>query len=148
MAEVEELIPEVEKKLESSQKKWSSIVISIKQRLFEEVQKMPEVEAESISHIQILTDEITSYSLRIAKHMSKYRKMEKEKFEFYCMGYKIKTNAAEKNKLIGADLSSHQHHINIFEIHVEFLRETKKNLDNIRWAVKNKIELYNQLGIN
>ena len=80
--------------------------------------------------------------------MSRIKKLQKEKFEYYCVQYKIKTNASEKSKLIEADISTYTHKVNVYEIHVEYLKETKKNLDNIRWAIKNKLELYNQLGID
>ena len=149
MAELEESsLESVQQKMVREQKEWSVTLTNVKKRLYDDVKVMVEVEAESISQIQILTESITSYSLRVAKSMAMIKRLEKDRFEHYALGYKIKTTSGEKTKLIDADLSSNQHFINIYEIHIEFLRETKKNFDNIRWAVKNKIELYNQLGIS
>lgn len=147
MSEIDEVITEVEKYVDASRGKWNNTINSLRNGLYDEVHKMIDLEAEVISQIQIASEEITSISLKIAKNSSKIKKMEKERFEFYCIQYKIKTNATEKFRLMEADLSSHMHKINIFEIYVEFLRESKKNLDNIKWSIKNKIELYKQLQI-
>lgn len=148
MAEQDDIIKKIEDKLIESQKKWAKIISTLKDKLYSDIKNIVEIEAESISNIQILTDEITSYALKIARDMSRIKKLQKEKFEYYCVQYKIKTNASEKSKLIEADISTYTHKVNVYEIHVEYLKETKKNLDNIRWAIKNKLELYNQLGID
>ena len=52
----------------------------------------------------------------------------------------------EKLRLIEADLSEHQCFINELDEHVNFLRDTSKNLESINYSVKAKIELANILG--
>jgi hypothetical protein len=48
--------------------------------------------------------------------------------------------------LIEADLADHQSFIDELDEHVNFLKDTSKNLESINYAVKERIELANILG--
>ena len=105
-----------------------------------------ELQAEVLSYRQNVTDEVKIYTVRIYKLVQKMKVLSKARFEFYATSYQVKTSGTEKIKLIEADLSEHQLFINELDEHVNFLRETGKNLDNMHYAIKNKIELENILN--
>ena len=56
-------------------------------------------------------------------------------------------NIEEKLKLIESDLSEHQAFINELDEHVNFLRDTSKNLESINYSAKGKIEIANIIGV-
>jgi hypothetical protein len=137
---------ELTKKMNDSTKEWKSIVSNLSERLRGDIKFIIDIQAESISHRQTIVEEIKTYSIKIYKLVQKMKLKTKERFEFYATSYQVKTSGTEKLKLIEADLSEYQLFINELDEHVNFLRETIKNLDLINYSVKNKIELTNILG--
>jgi hypothetical protein len=132
--------------MNDSTKEWKSIVSNLSERLRGDIKFIIDIQAESISHRQTIVEEIKTYSIKIYKLVQKMKLKTKERFEFYATSYQVKTSGTEKLKLIEADLSEYQLFINELDEHVNFLRETIKNLDLINYSVKNKIELTNILG--
>ena len=137
---------ELLKKVAESTKKWTAIVDNLSFRIKGDIKDVVEVQAEAISYRQHVVEEIKTYSVKIYRLVQKMKVLTKTRFEYYATGYQVKTSAAEKIKLIDADLSHYQQFINDLDEHVNFLRETSKNLDNINYGIKNAIELTNILG--
>lgn len=136
---------ETEKMIEAT-KKWKAIVDALTLRLRGDIKDVIDIQSEAISHRQTVIEEVKSYSVKIYKLVQKMKVLTKARFEFYSNKYEIKTSGGEKVKLIDADLSEYQLFINELDEHVNFLRDTSKNLDQINYTVKNKIELTNILG--
>lgn len=126
---------------------WKSIVINLTRRTREDhLKDVIDIQAEAISYRQEVIEKLRTYSIRIHKLVQKLKLLHKAKFEFYSTSYQIKTNGTEKLRLIEADLSEHQLLINELDEHVNFLRDTAKNLESINYSIKGKIELYNIIG--
>lgn len=135
------------KKMLDSSKYWIAIVADLTRRIKEDdIKKIIDIQAEAISHRQIVIDEIRTYSVKIHKLVQKIKVLTKQRFEFYATSYQVKTSGSEKLKLIDADLSEYQSFINELDEHVNFLRDTSKNLEAINYSVKARIELANILG--
>jgi len=133
--------------IKTSQTQWNGIVQHLATQLKDQdVKNILDVQAESISQRQNITDEIHEYAVRIYKYSQPMKKNWKLQWEFYATEYTPKTNGGEKMKLIEADLADHQFLIDLFDTHVQFLRETSKNLDAIYYGVKTKGDLYNIIG--
>lgn len=138
---------EISKKIIESEKQWNAIVNGLTKRLQEEdFKNVIDIQAEAISHRQSAISEIRVYSVKIYKLVQKIKILTKARFEFYATSYQVKTSGTEKVKLIDADLSEYQLFINELDEHVNFLRDTSKNLEAINYSVKSKIELANILG--
>jgi hypothetical protein len=130
-----------------SVKNWSSIVAGLSNRIKDDhLKDLVDIQAEAISHRQLVVEEIRKYSVRIHKLVQKMKVLHKSKFEFYATSYQVKTNGTEKLRLIEADLSEYQSFIDEMDEHVNFLRDTAKNLESLNYSVKSKIELYNIIG--
>ncbi len=128
-------------------KYWESIVNSLTNRIKNDhLKDITDIQAEAISYRQKAIEEVRTYSIRIHKLVQKMKVLHKAKFEFYSTSYQVKTNGTEKLRLIEADLSENQAFINELDEHVNFLRDTAKNLESINYAIKGKIELYNIIG--
>jgi hypothetical protein len=138
----------ISKKMLESSKLWISIVKDLTRRIStDDLKSIVNVQAEAISHRQIAVDEIKVYSVKIHKLVQKMKVLTKARFEFYATSYQVKTSGTEKLRLIDADLSEHQCFINELDEHVNFLRDTSKNLESINYSVKARIELANILGV-
>lgn len=148
MSEIEEKDSrkELSKKMIESTKQWKAIVDGLTLRLRGDIKDVIDIQAEAISHRQSVIEEVKIYSVKIYKLVQKLKILSKQRFEFYATSYQVKTSGTEKLKLIEADLSEYQLFINELDEHVNFLRDTSKNLDQINYTVKNKIELTNILG--
>ena len=129
-----------------SKKQWNVVIKLLTAKLNGDIRGIAELQAEVISYRQNVTDEVNLYTVRIWKLVQKMKVLSKSRFEFYATSYQVKTSGTEKLKLIEADLSEHQLLINELDEHVNFLRDSGKNLDNMHYAIKNKIELENILG--
>ena len=151
MSEIEDKNPQDKrdlytKKMLDSTKDWKLIVINLTNRLKGDIKDVTDIQAEAISHRQSVVEEIRTYSVKIYKLVQKMKVLTKQRFEFYATSYQVKTSGTEKLRLIEADLSENQLFINELDEHVNFLRETSKNLESINYSVKSKIELANILG--
>lgn len=135
------------KDMNESTKKWKLIVVTLTKRITESnLKDIVEVQAEAISHRQTILEEIKLNSVRIHRLVQKMKVLTKQRFEFYATSYQVKTSGTEKLKLIEADLSEHQELISELDEHVNFLRDTSKNLDSINFSIKNRIEIDTILG--
>lgn len=135
------------KRMIESSKQWKVIVHNLSNRIInDDLKNIVNVQAEAISQRQNVVEEIKIYSVKIHKLVQKMKMLTKARFEFYATAYQVKTSGTEKVKLIDADLSEYQSFIDELDEHVNFLRDTSKNLESINYSVKAKIDLANILG--
>jgi len=132
---------EIKKQLIETENYWNQTIEETSKKLLRPVQEVIQLQAEVISLRQILSEEIKSISYQIYKSRQMMKEYEKERLEFYLTGYQVKTSGGEKTKMIEADLSLYQYRVDIFDVHVNFLRETQKNIDYMNYGIKNKITL-------
>ena len=128
--------------LEDREKYWNKTIDELAGKLVCSAKDVIPLQSQVISIRQMLTEEIKKISYEIFKYMPKIKLIKKQRFEYYHTTYKISTNASEKMKLIEWDIANYDHKKDILDGHVEFLRESLKNIDNLGYAVKNKITLY------
>jgi hypothetical protein len=145
--EFEEALQELKEDLEKSEEISQKTILALSLRLKEDVKKAIDLQSDIINYRQILTYDIKKIAYKIYKDIPIIKKLRKTQFEYYTLKYTIKTNATEKVKLIEADLALYDYKIDIYNNHMEFLKECCKNLDSMNYAVKNKIELLNAIGI-
>ena len=146
MSNNEDKRKELSKSMVDSEQQWKAIIKTLTTKLKGDVKDVIELQADTISYRQIVVDEVKTYGVKIYKLVQKMKVLSKDRFEFYATSYQVKTSGTEKLKLIEADLSEHQLLINELDEHVNYLRETSKNLESINYGIKNKIELTNILG--
>lgn len=146
----DELLEKLENELNASETVWNGRVAELSKRMREtDLRKTPDLQAEIVSLRQVIIDEIKANSYRILKSLPKLKEQQKKQFEFFTTGYKIPVkHSTDKRMLMDAALAKHQHKIDLYENHIQFLRDTGKNLDNLHYAIKNKIEIMNIMGLD
>lgn len=145
----DEILNKMENLIAEKVKVWNNTVNVLSNRLKnKEPKELIDLQADVISHKQMIIDESVEYAVKLAKDVSKKKKLYKKHFELYKTEYNIKTNVGELGRLIESELALHERKLNIYESYIEFLKDTGKNLEQINYGIKNKIELINLFGID
>jgi hypothetical protein len=139
---IEESNKELIIELEKRENYWNNTINKLSKRIKYELKDIVNLQSDTISQKQILTDEIKYISLELYKFRPIYKEMRKLKTEFYLTKYPIKLQGKEKLFLIEHDLSFYEQRLDIYDNHIDFLRITMNNIDTITYAIKNKITLY------
>jgi hypothetical protein len=105
-----------------------------------------DTQALALSYRQILNEQINFFLNKRSKETTKIKRLRQDKFVFYATGFGIKTNLGEKGILIDGHLAENDRSLEVIESHIQFMRDTVKNLESLGFAVKNMIELMNYLG--
>lgn len=105
-----------------------------------------DTQAIALSYRQMLNEQINFFLNKRSREMTKIKKLKQDKFVFYATGFGIKTNMGEKGILIDGHLAENERTMEIIESHIQFLRDTVKNLESLGFAIKNMVELMNYLG--
>jgi len=147
MAEIEEEskdgIDKLLNKLKDSEDFWNSSIEQLSKKLNCSVKDVVVLQAEVISIRQQLTEQIKTMSYQLFKLMPKIKMYKKQRFEYYAGAMApYATNSSERTKLIEWDIASLDNKKDNLDVHIEFLRDTLKNVDNLNYAIKNKISLY------
>lgn len=140
-------LEDLKKELLGREQLCNNTIIKLSSKLKDDVKDIIDLQAEVISYRQLMIEDIKQIAYKVYKDLPKIKELRKKTFEFYTLSYNIKTNGTEKAKLMEADLAYYDYKIDIYNTHMEFLKETVKNLDNLNYAIKNKIELVNYLGM-
>jgi hypothetical protein len=76
------------------------------------------------------------------KRNGDYEELYQRRFRYYTLEYDIKLTGGEKEKFVKADLMPIRRQINILESHIEFYSECIRTLDNMAFAIKNRITIH------
>lgn len=138
----------LENKLDNESKNWSKIVKQQTRNIYADIKKLIEYQAEIISYSQIASEEIKTYALMLSKNNTQIKELIKQRYEFYSTKYQLNVkNDTAKKSLVEADIARIRQRSELLEIHIQFLRDTASNLESLNYAVKNRIELMNALGL-
>lgn len=145
--EIKKSCSDLEEKLKEQETYWNKTIKTLASKLSDEVRTIVDLQADVITNKQIATEDIAEFTYKIYKLLPTLKLLRKQKFEYYTTSYPIKTSGTEKLKLIEADLCMYEYRMNLLENHIDFLRETTKNLENINFAIKNKVSILQILGL-
>jgi len=105
------------------------------------IEELYEMQATALSYRHIIGDEINFYTTKLSKTIAEHKRIKKDKLINYILKFQVKLNTTEKNICIDGDTSEIERYVELLQMHVEYLRESVKTLDNLQFAVKNKIAL-------
>ncbi|MFA5585355.1 MAG: recombination mediator protein UvsY [Saccharofermentanales bacterium] len=138
----------LENKLNNESKNWTKIVNQQTKNIYGDIKKIIEHQAEIISYNQIASEEVKSYALLLSKNNTQIKELIKQRYEFYSTKYQLNVkNDTAKKSLVESDIARIRQRSELLEIHIQFLRDTVSNLESLNYAVKNRIELMNALGL-
>jgi len=121
---------------------WNGTIKSMSSRLTCSAKDVVQLQSDVLSQKQRLADEIKYMSYELLKFKPIIKKTRKVKTEFYLTKYPIKLQGKDKLYLIENDLSLYDQRLDIYDVHIDFLRESLSTFETITYAIKNKISLY------
>ena len=131
---------ELAKRLALDRSDWKSKVTDLVE-LLKEMATLAECQVLMLSYRQILLDKITDFKTTKHKRQAAYDRYYKLKYREYSIDYDIKLSSGEKVAFIKADLSHLRNQMEMLQSHIEYYQECIKSLDNLAFAIRNRINL-------
>jgi hypothetical protein len=139
--EIEENTESLETKLVADRRQWGSKISELVQDI-KQVDKIAEVQVSMLSYRQVLVEKIPEIKSLLYKKNTSFDNYYKILFRDYSLNYDIKLTGGEKEKMIRSDLAPIRRQINLLEAHLDFYGECMRTLDNMAFAIKNRITLH------
>lgn len=131
---------ELEKRINSDRSEWKDKITELIQKI-KKVTELSDCQVQMLSYRQILLDKVSEFKTIIYKRNGSLDKYYRTQYREYTLNYDIKLSSSEKNSFIKADLAALRTQINILESHVSYYQECIKTLDNMAFAIRNRIRL-------
>lgn len=131
---------ELESRLTSDRVEWKNkindLVLKIKN-----MNELAECQVNMLSYRQILLDKVTDFKTMVFKRNATWEKYYRSQYREYTLNYDVKLTSGEKHQFIKAELSSLRTQIDMLQSHIEYYQECIKTLDNLAFAIRNRIRL-------
>jgi len=131
---------ELEKRINSDRAEWRDRIKDLVKKI-KNVSELSDCQVHMLSYRQILLDKLSEFKTIIYKRNASMDKHYRAQYREYTLNYDIKLTTGEKNSFIKAELSSLRTQINILQSHVNYYQECIKTLDNMAFAIRNRIRL-------
>ncbi len=106
-----------------------------------------DLQSQALALRQTIQESISFYMQKLSKASTNYKKANADRIEYYMTGYGIKVSDGTRTKLIDRDLSERDRNVELFQTHIEYLRECRAACDQIGYAVKNLVGLISYISI-
>lgn len=130
---------DLEKFLETQRSDWGDRIMEVIE-MIRELDRLSEAQVKMLSYRHMVIDQIARINVTLKKRQSTYNIQYKNKFLEY-FNYDYKLNDKQKVNMIEADLSVLDKQIGFLSTQIDFFKECIKTLDNIGWAIKNKLNI-------
>jgi hypothetical protein len=131
---------ELELRLTSDRTEWKTkindLVLKIKN-----MNELSDCQVSMLSYRQILLDKVTDFKTMIYKRNATWERYYRAQYREYTLNYDVKLTSGEKHQFIKADLGSLRTQIDMLQSHVDYYQECIKTLDNLAFAIRNRIRL-------
>ena len=139
MADIKEKILKLDEFLGKQRLEWTQKIKELTDQLKRGI-NLEEVSSYTLSYRQILVEHLASMSNRIRTQKSTVDRKYKEKWlEYYNFDYKLTDK--QKERFIDADLADDKHMLDLLESQKSFLEGSIKTLDNMGFAIKNRLDM-------
>lgn len=133
-----ELLQELNKREEY----WNNTIQKLSKKLTCPSKEIVQLQSDVLSQKQRLEDEIKYITYELHQFKPIIKKVRKIKTEFYLTKYPLKLQGKDKLYLIENDLSLYEQRLDLYDTHIEFLRNSSNIMEQIGYGIKNKITLY------
>lgn len=139
MSTKQEKLIKLDEYLDAQRTEWT---LKIKQ-LAEDLKhgsNLEEVSAYTLSYRQIMVEQLASIGTKIRSQKSTCDRLYKQKWiEYYNYDYKLTDK--QKEKFLDADMADDKHMLELLETQKSFLEGSVKTLDNMGFAIKNRLDI-------
>ena len=130
---IREVNIELENRFKTEREEWKDKIITLVKSIGD-TRKLSEAQIQQLSFRQIVQE----------KRQEIYDKQYTSRFREYHTGYDLKLSNTEKNIFVQSDCSAIKSQIKMISVQITYFEECVKTLDNLGFAIKNKIEIVSQ----
>jgi hypothetical protein len=130
---------DLDKFLEKQRSEWGDRIMEVID-MIRHMDKLSEAQVTMLSYRHMVIDQIARINITLKKRESAYNVQYKNKFIDY-YNYDIKLNEKQKANMVEADLAGLTKQIGFLSTQIDFFKECIKTLDNVGWAIKNKLSI-------
>jgi hypothetical protein len=132
-------IVQLDEYLANQRSEWTLKIKALTQNLKKGV-LLEEVSAYTLSYRQILVENLATIAGKIRAQKGTVDKLYKQKWiEYYKFDYKITDK--QRERFIDADLSDDRQILDLLESQKAFIEGSVKTLDNMGFAIKNRLDI-------
>lgn len=137
---IKEANEELETRLARDRGDWKTNIQNLVHKI-KFVRELSDCQVDMLSYRQMLLDKIADLKSVLYKRNTTYDKYYKAQYREYTLNYDIKLTGSEKHQFIKADLGALRNQIDILQSHIDYYQECIKTLDNMAFAIRNRIRL-------
>lgn len=135
----------LEERFKDERTDWNEKIIDLIESI-KQTSKLAESQVIQLSYRQIIQDKLAEYRILHEKRQEMLDKQTVDRFREYKLSYDIKLSSSEAQAFVNADCKALKLQIKMIHTQIVYFEESIKTLDNLGYAIKNKIEMMsNQL---
>lgn len=130
----------LEERFKEERGDWNDKIIKLVESI-KHTSKLSEAQVIQLSYRQMIQDKLAEYRILHEKRQEMFDKQMTERFREYKLGYDIKLSSSETQAFIQTDCKALKLQLKMIHTQITYFEESIKTLDNIGYAIKNKIEI-------
>jgi hypothetical protein len=130
----------LEERFKDERADWNDKIIKLVENI-KHTSKLAESQVIQLSYRQIIQDKLAEYRILHEKRQELFDKQTVDRFREYKLSYDIKLSSSETQMFVQADCKALKLQIKMIHTQIIYFEESIKTLDNIGYAIKNKIEI-------
>ena len=138
--QIKEANEELESRLANDRREWKDKIKDLISKI-KNMSELSECQVRMLSYRQILLDKVSDFKTTIYKRNATWERYYKNQYREYSINYDVKLTSGEKHQFIKADLSSLKTQMEMLQSHIDYYYECIKTLDNMAFAIRNRIRL-------
>jgi hypothetical protein len=138
--ETKEANEKLEALLNRDKTKWMTDIQDLIDKI-KNIRELSGCQVNMLSYRQRLLDKVTELKIMIYKRNTVWDRHFKTKYREYSLNYDLKLNRDERKDFINADMGPFKLQIKLLETHIDFYKDCIKTLDNMGFAIRNRIRL-------
>lgn len=130
----------LEERFKDERADWNDKIIKLVETI-KHTSKLAEAQVVQLSYRQMVQDKLAEYRILHEKRQETLDKQMADRFREYKLSYDIKLSSAETQMFVQADCKALKLQIKMIQTQITYFEESIKTLDNVGYAIKNKIEI-------
>jgi hypothetical protein len=130
----------LEERFKEERGDWNDKIIQLVETI-KHTSKLSEAQVIQLSYRQMIQDKLAEYRILHEKRQEMLDKQSADRFREYKLSYDIKLSSSETQMFVQSDCKALKLQIKMIHTQIIYFEESIKTLDNIGYAIKNKIEI-------
>lgn len=130
----------LEERFKEERSDWNGKIIQLVETI-KHTSKLSEAQVIQLSYRQMIQDKLAEYRILHEKRQEMLDKQSVDRFREYKLSYDIKLSSSETQMFVQSDCKALKLQIKMIHTQIIYFEESIKTLDNIGYAIKNKIEI-------